>query len=119
MRIICPAAEKGVEHLRIEMLAAAFFEDLEAFLQRKRRLVGPLAAQGVEHVGHGGDAALDRNVLAGQAQRVARSVPCLVVADGDDRGQRQDRRIGRFQQPRAQLGVAAQDVHLVIAAGSG
>jgi hypothetical protein len=46
------ASQECVEHIRIELRAAAFFHDIETATQFERGLVGAFAAERVEDVGN-------------------------------------------------------------------
>ncbi len=71
--------EEDIEVARVEALASSLFHHHKALLSGERGLVGSLAAQRVEDVGDRGDSPFDREVFAGQGERLAATIPLLVV----------------------------------------
>jgi hypothetical protein len=81
---VVPAAQERIDAGRIELRAAVADELVAGSGHRPAGLVIALRGERVEDVGHGGDAARDRDGLAFQAPRIALAVPALVVGRGDD-----------------------------------
>ena len=75
--------KEDIKDFWIELRSASFTHDGEAFFQRKRRLVRPLAAEGIEHIRHGCDPSFNGNVLACEAEWLASAVPALVMGQCD------------------------------------
>ena len=99
--------EPGVE------VPAALGGDLgERVVDRPRVLVGARRGQRVEHVADRADAADERDVLAGEAGRVAAAVPALVVGAGDDLAHLHERRARAGEQVGADRRVALHDLPL-------
>ena len=91
------------------MARALLAHHLDGVLERERGAVDAVAGERVEDVGDRDDAPLDRDLLAGEAARVAAAVPLLVVAERDRRGHVEDRGGGAAQQAVALLGVGLDD----------
>jgi hypothetical protein len=83
---------EGGDDLGVELLARLGDDLLDRLLERPRLLVRARVREDVEDVGDGGDAAGQRDRVAGQAVGVAGAVPALVVGAGDLLGEAQDRR---------------------------
>ena len=77
--------QQDIHQTRIEMLAALFQEMDKHLVPGPGLMVDPLVGQGVEHVGHGHDAAVDVRLLAHEALRIALPVPTLMVQQDDAR----------------------------------
>ena len=92
------------------MLAALAAQLVERLGHRPRLLVGPIGEQRVEDVAHRADAPDERDLLAGQAGRVAVAVPALVVGAGDLLGHAHDVRARARQQLGADRRVAAHEL---------
>ena len=84
---VCLAFQERVDHLGIEVTAAAFEDDGSGFFVRHGFFVGTTRAQGVVHVGDGDDAGGEGDAVAAPAVGVAAAVPFFVVAAGDFAGQ--------------------------------
>ncbi len=97
--------EECVEDDRVEMGAAAVAHHGEGLLDRKRGPIGPVAREGVEHVGDGRDPAFERYVLPVQSTRIAGAVVALVVGERDRGGEVEQLRAGVAQHLVADLGV--------------
>src|SRR4029079_2393575 len=69
---------EGGDDVRIELGAGVGVELLERLLARDRQAVGPRRGHGREGVTDGDDAGCERDRVAGEPVRVARSVPALV-----------------------------------------
>ena len=80
-----------------------------AFSTEKAPTVDAVGGEGIEYVRDRHDAALDRNVLGGEAARIAVAVPALVVGEGDRGTHVEDRGGGAAQQAVALLGVGLYD----------
>jgi len=88
---------------RLELRAAPALHFGEDLIYRQSLPIGAIAGHGVERIGNGDDARGERNCGAGQAIRIALTVPALVVvkhgiATGSEVGEAAD-------QPSADLGV--------------
>jgi hypothetical protein len=79
--LVC--GDERFHHTRIELTCGSGPNLSERLLHGPGGLVWPVVGECVEHVGHGDDPAGERDRLAGQAGRVAVSVPALVVTLGD------------------------------------
>jgi hypothetical protein len=91
--------------LRVELSSRAALELGARLVERHPLAVRALGGHGTEGVGHGDDARLERDVLAGQPVGVAVAVPALVVVEdrGRDRSQRTDLVDQPVADPRVQL----------------
>src|SRR5205085_2187657 len=77
------AFDEGIDDRRIE-LATALREDLgPSNLPAHRTSVRTIARHRVERIGDGEDACPEGNLVAGQAVRIAASVPALVMRPDD------------------------------------
>ena len=77
-----PLAHDFLEHLEdggIELSSHVAPHHVERFIVRKRHLERPARNERVVDVGDGKDARGERNLLAGEAVRISRTVPALVV----------------------------------------
>jgi hypothetical protein len=83
------------------------------------RPVHPVAGEGVEDIGHGGDPTLDADLLAPQAVGIAGTVPPFVVGQRDRGRQPDDLGVGIGQQPVAQLRMALDPPPLVVGQRAG
>ena len=84
--------EGDLYDLRIEVVPALLPDELEDFVERPGLLVAPVGAERVEHVGKGGDASVERDLLALETERVSCAVPFLVMIAGDDAGVHEERK---------------------------
>ncbi len=75
--------QEGVDHIGVEMSASPLADDLNGLRVGKRRLVDPLADQGVVDVGERHQPARDGNRVALEPPRIARAVPFFLVRAGD------------------------------------
>src|SRR5665811_2344344 len=74
--------DAGLGHLRVVETAAVLLDLLERRVDAQGRAVGPVRGHGLDHVGHGEDARLEDDLVAGKAPRVAGAVEALVVLQG-------------------------------------
>ena len=75
--------EEMIREFRVELPAAKARDEVEGFIDRTGRRIGPTVGHGVEDVGQGDDSGASRDVLALELLRVAGAVPPFVVAAGD------------------------------------
>ena len=80
---VVACCEEDIEHRGVELGAAPVAHDLERRLHGIGATVDPVAREGIEHIGDGGDAAFDRDRIAGEAVRVSAAVVALVMGEGD------------------------------------
>src|SRR5450756_2519037 len=74
--------DAGLGHLRVVETAAVLLDLLERRVDAQGRAVGPVRGHGLDDVGHGEDARLEDDLVAGKAPRVAGAVEALVVLQG-------------------------------------
>ena len=70
----------GVGHVRVEMGASAFADDLLYLFKAERLLVVAFTGEGVVHIGQGHQPSRHGNGFACQASRVSGAIPFFVVA---------------------------------------
>ena len=63
--------EGDLYDLRIEVVPALLPDELEDFVERPGLLVAPVGAERFEHDGKGGDASVERDLLALETERVS------------------------------------------------
>ncbi len=82
-----PGSEEDIEHGWVELRAATVAHDLQRSLDGVGAAVHAVAREGVEHVGHRGDAAFDRDRIGDEPVRVPGAVVALVVRERDARSE--------------------------------
>src|SRR3954471_6025165 len=103
-------AQEGLHDPVVELRAGAAEQLRSGLLGRDGRLVDAAVRHGLVRVRDGEDPALERDLVAGQAERVAAAVGALVVGEHP----RADvLEVGAGQDARAHLGVLAHLGHLV------
>ncbi|VUD74497.1 hypothetical protein MET9862_05128 [Methylobacterium symbioticum] len=94
------------------MAPALGLDRLDGQVEGHRRLVGPLAGERVEHIGHRDDAGGERDLLARPTMRVAAPVPALVMGLGNV-GREADQLAGAAAEDAgAEMGVRLDQVEL-------
>lgn len=63
--------EEDLHNLRVEVMPALLPDELDDSVERPGLLVAPVGAERVEHVGKGGDASVERDLLALETERVS------------------------------------------------
>ena len=97
--------EERVENDGVELGSAPAAQQRESFGQREGKPVDAVTRQRVEHVGDGGDPALERNVLAPEPRRVAGAVVALVMGQRNRGGEVEELRARTDEQLVADRGV--------------
>ena len=109
---------EGIEDERVELAAPLLPHHRERPLHRQGPSVDAFGRERVENVRHGGDPALERDRIAGEAARITLPVPALVVHERDRRREVQHLRGRAAQEPMADLGVAPHRAALVVGEGA-
>ena len=76
---VVAGGEEGVDDLGVPLLAGAGLEDFIDLFDGHALAVGAVAGHRVEGVGHGDDAGDERDLVAGELERIAAAVPLFVV----------------------------------------
>ena len=82
-------AEERVQNVGVKMLATPLFQNLKTLLTRERDFVGSGTGKCVKDICDGDDSAFERNVCAGQTERITLAVPFLVMGLSDSGRQHQ------------------------------
>ena len=106
-------AEEEVEQLGVELRAAPVLHHLPSLVDREGGPVDAVGGERVEDVCDGGDAALDRDRVAGEAVGVAGAVDPLVVGERHQRGEVEQLDVGAGEDAVAHLGVRLHHEALV------
>ncbi len=81
--------QKRIDDTGIELRFGCLGDQFDTLFVRQCLLVDAFAPQRVVHIGHSHDASRQRNLFAGQTERVALAVPPLVVRRHDFAGHSQ------------------------------
>src|SRR5271163_4619140 len=73
-------AQKGVDHLRVELGTRTFADDLDARLEGGSPAIGPVGGDGIERVGHGEDSGAWKDFIALEAAGIALAIVPLVMS---------------------------------------
>jgi hypothetical protein len=115
----CRTREEGIHHIRVEVAAVPFADDLQCLVQGKRLLVGARGDQRVKDIGQRHQASRDRDRVTGQSVRIPGTIPLFVMGKGDLLGHAQegDRLFGflfgLFERLEAEAAVGFHDRILV------
>ena len=90
-------AQEQVQVLRVEVPAPLLAHEGDGVGHLERRLVGPLAGEGVEDIGDGDDPSFDGDGIADQSVRVAAPVPAFVMGQRDQTSETQQFGVGPRQ----------------------
>ena len=82
------ASQEHLSHNGIELRAAALFNDLDSFFDRKRLFVATFVRKGVEHIGQCHGARFYGDAFPRQAVGIPASIPPLVMRAHDVAGHR-------------------------------
>ena len=84
---VVESPEEEVEQFGVELRASLLLHHLAGFVRLECGAVHAVGRERVEHVGDGGDAAFDRDLVPGEAGGVAGAVDPLVVRERHQRGE--------------------------------
>ena len=85
---------EGIDHVGVEVRAAALHDDFAAVFMGIRRLVAACKTQGIVDIRHGQDPGCKGNSVSLQAVRVAAAVPFFMVVSGNLNAHTEDGAVG-------------------------
>src|SRR6516165_9525647 len=71
--------KERVDHLRVPLCAGALSEDFIQSIVGHPLAIGAIALHGIERIGHGRDPREERDLLAGETERITGPVPRFVM----------------------------------------